>query len=66
MLHCQTATRVSENYLVMKDLGYENVAVYDASWHDWGNREDTPIVQGPAQRTAQGSAQSTAGDGDTR
>lgn len=46
VLHCQTATRVSENYLVMKDLGYENVAVYDASWHEYGNREDTPIVTG--------------------
>ena len=46
VLHCQTATRVSENYLVMKDLGYKNVAVYDASWHDYGNREDTPIVTG--------------------
>ncbi|PSQ69266.1 MAG: hypothetical protein BRD29_02055, partial [Bacteroidetes bacterium QH_2_67_10] len=56
VLHCQTSTRVSENYLVMKDLGYENVAVYDASWHDWGNREDTPIVTGDAQGSAQGAS----------
>ena len=57
VLHCQTATRVSENYLVMKDLGYERVAVYDASWHDWGNRDDTPIVQGAASRVTPGDAQ---------
>ena len=57
VLHCQTATRVSENYLVMKDLGYESVAVYDASWHDWGNRDDTPIVQGTASRATTGDAQ---------
>lgn len=46
VLHCQTSTRVSENYLVMKELGYENVAVYDASWFEYGNRDDTPIVTG--------------------
>lgn len=37
VLYCQTATRVSLNYLVMKDLGYDKVAIYDASWHEYGN-----------------------------
>ena len=43
VLYCQTATRVSLPYLLLKDLGYERVSVYDASWHEWGNRDDTPV-----------------------
>ncbi|MEM0915087.1 MAG: rhodanese-like domain-containing protein [Planctomycetota bacterium] len=43
VLYCQTATRVSLPYLVMRDLGYPRVSIYDASWFEWGNREDTPI-----------------------
>jgi 3-mercaptopyruvate sulfurtransferase SseA len=27
-------------------MGYDNVQNYDASWNEWGNREDTPIVRG--------------------
>lgn len=44
VLYCQTATRVSLPYLVLKDLGFTNVSVYDASWHEYGNRTDTPIA----------------------
>jgi len=43
VLYCQTATRVSLNYLVLKELGYDNVAIYDASWHEYGNTPDLPI-----------------------
>lgn len=43
VLYCQTATRVSLPYLMLKDLGYRDVRVYDASWHEYGNRPDTPI-----------------------
>ncbi|TVQ51947.1 MAG: sulfurtransferase [Phycisphaerales bacterium] len=43
VLYCQTSTRVSLPYLIMKDLGYENIIVYDASWHEYGNRDDVPI-----------------------
>jgi len=27
-------------------MGYDRVKNYDASWDEWGNREDTPIVRG--------------------
>lgn len=27
-------------------MGYERVKNYDASWGEWGNRDDTPIEQG--------------------
>lgn len=43
VLYCQTATRVSLPLLVLKELGYPDVVVYDASWHEYGNRDDTPV-----------------------
>jgi len=27
-------------------LGHENVSVYDGSWAEWGNRDDTPVQEG--------------------
>ena len=41
--HCQTGVRGAHSYFTLRFLGYENVAVYDGSWEEWGNREDTPI-----------------------
>jgi thiosulfate/3-mercaptopyruvate sulfurtransferase len=43
VLYCQTATRVSLPLLALRDLGYTNVSIYDASWHEYGNRPDTPV-----------------------
>lgn len=43
VLYCQTATRVSLPLLALRDLGYKHVAIYDASWFEYGNRADTPI-----------------------
>lgn len=47
VLYCQTATRVSLAALALFDLGYKNIAIYDASWHEYGNRVDTKIVSTP-------------------
>jgi thiosulfate/3-mercaptopyruvate sulfurtransferase len=44
VVYCQSGTRCSHEELILKDLGYENVVLYDASWQEWGNRADTPIV----------------------
>jgi len=27
-------------------MGYDRVKNYDASWGEWGNRDDTPVVSG--------------------
>ncbi len=47
VLYCQTSTRVSLPYLALRQLGYENLAVYDASMHEYLNRSDTDVATGP-------------------
>ena len=43
VIYCQSGTRCSLKELVLKDLGYKNVVLYDASWQEWGNKENAPI-----------------------
>ena len=43
VVYCQSGTRCSHEELILKDLGYEKVVLYDASWQEWGNRDDTPV-----------------------
>ncbi len=43
VIYCQSGTRCSHKELLLKDLGYTNVVLYDASWQEWGNRSDTPV-----------------------
>jgi len=41
---CQTAVRATHTWFVLSDLlGYDDVRVYDGSWVEYGNREDSPI-----------------------
>ncbi|MEM8783180.1 MAG: rhodanese-like domain-containing protein [Planctomycetota bacterium] len=46
VLYCQTSTRVSLAYLALRELGYENLAVYDASMHEYLNHPDTQVATG--------------------
>jgi thiosulfate/3-mercaptopyruvate sulfurtransferase len=41
--HCQTGTRSSYTYLVLRELGYENVANYDDSWTVYGSNVNYPV-----------------------
>lgn len=43
VIYCQSGTRCSHKELIFKDLGYKNVVLYDASWQEWGNLEDSPV-----------------------
>ena len=41
---CQTAVRATHTWFVLSDLlGYDDVRVYDGSWVEYGNRQDSPI-----------------------
>jgi len=52
--YCQTNHRSSLVYVVLKALGYPEAKGYPGSWSDWGNRTDTPVMegQGPSPRLA--------------
>lgn len=43
--YCQGGVRAAHTALTLRLLGYPNVAVYDGSWAEWGNRDDLPIEQ---------------------
>ena len=44
--YCQTGQRAAHTYFALRLLGYRKVRLYDASWAEWGNQEDTPITKG--------------------
>ena len=41
---CHGGYRSASTFLALKALGYPRVRNYVASWGEWGNREDSPIV----------------------
>lgn len=41
--YCQGGIRAAHVFFVLELLGYEKLCVYDASFREWGNRQDTPI-----------------------
>lgn len=46
LIYCTIGLEATFNYFVLSGLlGYTNVRVYDASMREWGNRQDTPMVQ---------------------
>ncbi|ARK31826.1 sulfurtransferase [Halalkalibacter krulwichiae] len=44
IIYCQRANRASHMYFTLRLLGYDKVSVYEGSWEEWGNVDDTPIV----------------------
>ena len=43
VLYGRDLAHASLAYVVLRDLGYQRVAVYGPGWSEFGNREDTPI-----------------------
>lgn len=44
IVYCNTGVLSAYTWFVLHELvGYEDVRLYDASWIEWGNRDDTPI-----------------------
>jgi thiosulfate/3-mercaptopyruvate sulfurtransferase len=48
--HCQSGGRASVMVFGMELMGADDVGNYYASWAEWGNAEDTPIVTGKATK----------------
>jgi len=46
VVYCQTHHRSALSYVMLKHLGYSNVAALDGAWSAWGNRDDTPKESG--------------------
>lgn len=43
IVYCQSGVRASQTAAVLRDIGFENVKVYDSSWLGYGNTFAAPI-----------------------
>lgn len=43
IIYCQTGTRASHTYFVLRLLGYNKIRVYDGAWEEWGNDLQVPV-----------------------
>ena len=49
IVHCYAGVRTTMAIFAMSLLGWDRVRAYDASMAEWANRDDTPLVTGPAR-----------------
>ena len=47
---CQTGVRAAHAYFALRLADFSLVSLYDGSWAEWGNSEDTPVVEGSNPR----------------
>ncbi|MCL5023767.1 MAG: sulfurtransferase [Nitrospirae bacterium] len=44
IVYCQTGTRATNTLFVLKELGFQRVRNYDASWIEWGSNPELPAA----------------------
>ncbi len=42
--YCQTGTRSTQTYAVLRDMGFQKIRNYDDSWIVWGSQVDLPVA----------------------
>ena len=47
--YCSNGPRAAIGYLALQQLGFENVLVYDGSFHEWARKPELPLEQGIIQ-----------------
>ena len=50
ILYCRTAHRASQSYMVLRELGFENVKVYDGSMAEYYQQKNLPLEKGLPKR----------------
>ncbi len=43
--YCQTGARAAIAYYALRELGLENVRLYDGSFHEWSQQSELPVEQ---------------------
>ncbi|KQO76810.1 3-mercaptopyruvate sulfurtransferase [Rhizobium sp. Leaf262] len=49
---CGSGVTAAVITLALESLGHFDNSLYDGSWSEWGSRQDTPVVTGPAEPIA--------------
>ena len=44
VLYCFKGARLSNSYIALRKLGYENIRIYFAGWNEWCRKEDAPSI----------------------
>ena len=44
VLYCFKGARLSNSYIALRKLGYENIRIYFAGWNEWCRKKDAPSI----------------------
>jgi len=44
ILYCFKGARLSNSYIALRKLGYENIKIYFAGWNEWCRKTDAPFI----------------------
>ena len=58
--YCGSGVAAANNYLALKNLGYQNVVLYDASWDEWSRDPRSGQQISLANYTFEGTAEASA------